>query len=467
MEKFKTIIYDALYKSRDRAYREYNNIARQQRLDEEKINKMQMKKLHDICAYAADKVPYYKRIIKKSELCVGPGEINYGAFRKLPILTKEILFNNYDSLIADAIDKRGSFVSESGGSTGTPVKFIQDKEYQDKALANKILYDAWAGYEHCQKKILLWGSMHDVMGEKESLRQQWGRWIKNEIWLDSFYMDDKIMEDYLEIINKNKPKLILAYAESIYELAKFIEKNDKKVFSPTSIMTSAGTLYPSMRGTIERIFNCPVFNRYGCREVGDIACECEVHKGLHVNPFTHYVEILKKDGSLAKQGEMGEVVVTSLSNFSMPLIRYALSDLAEWGESACSCGRNWPLIGKLYGRVSDSFVTRDGKIINSLVFYPIFADLESTKAQEWIKQFQVIQESYDNLRVLIVTHDSAKENIGDHSKDIDTIAKKIKVLMGAQCNIDFEVAKSIPPVPSGKRRYMISKVTNEMRENTR
>ena len=77
-------------------------------------------------------------------------------------------------------------------------------------------------------------------------------------------------------------------------------------------MTSAGILYPKYKELIEDVFHCPVFNRYGSREVGDIACDCEKHEGLHLNIFNHYIEIIDEEGKNCEPGKMGEIVVTTL-----------------------------------------------------------------------------------------------------------------------------------------------------------
>ena len=103
-------------------------------------------------------------------------------------------------------------------------------------------------------------------------------------------------------------------------------------------MVTAGTLFEPIRQTIESVFQAPVFNRYGSREVGDIACECEAHSGLHVALPTQFVEILRPDGTAAGPGEIGEIVVTSLTNFAMPLIRYRIGIVGHGRKSLVAAG---------------------------------------------------------------------------------------------------------------------------------
>lgn len=260
------------------------------------------------------------------------------------------------------------------------------------------------------------------------------------------------MRKYVEIINTVRPVQILAYVEAIYELAKFIEREGLKVWSPRAIMTSAGTLYGYMREVIERVFQAPVYNRYGSREVGDIACECEAHQGLHVCPLTHYVEILREDGTSAPPGEIGEVVVTSLINYAMPLIRYRIGDMAAWADHNCSCGRRWPLLKEVTGRTADTFISSSGRRVHGEYFTHL------VYFRDWVKKFQFVQESPDRIRLLVipaVPKNEINEIIAREKADIEA---KIQVAMGPECKLEIEVVDDIPASPSGKYRYTISKV---------
>jgi len=103
-----------------------------------------------------------------------------------------------------------------------------------------------------------------------------------------------------------------------------------------------------MREKVEEVFGCPVYNRYGSREVGDIAGECKYHQGLHVLPWGSYVEIVDEAGNLVEPGVEGRILVTCLTNYAMPLIRYDIGDRgALAGEFKCPCGRDGQMFARL------------------------------------------------------------------------------------------------------------------------
>jgi phenylacetate-CoA ligase len=332
------------------------------------------------------------------------------------------------------------------------VRLIQDAEYATWRSAVKILYNRWTGCKSGDIKLLLWGSERDIFFEKEKLKVRFGRWLRNEVWFNAFKMTPSDIDECLNTINTFKPVQILAYAESIYELARYIERKDLKVFSPNAIMSTAGTLYPKFRDTIERVLNAPVYNRYGSREVGDIACECNKHRGLHVSIPTHYVEIIKRDGSPTKQGEIGEIVITLLTNFAMPLIRYRIGDMGVWSEELCSCGRNWPLIKEIKGRVTDIFLTNNGDLIDGEFFTHLLY------FQDWVKKFQVIQEDYNYIKFIIAPYKKDSNNYLKQLNELAEIKDKVRQVMGEDCKIEFEFVNDIEKPTSGKYRYTISKV---------
>jgi phenylacetate-CoA ligase len=217
-------------------------------------------------------------------------------------------------------------------------------------------------------------------------------------------------------------------------------------------MVTAGTLFPEVRDKVEQVFGAPIFNRYGSREVGDMASECDHHHGLHVVPNTHYIEILREDGTPCEPGETGEIVVTLLSNYAMPLIRYRIGDRGAWATQACTCGRNLPLLERVEGRVVDIIRTLHGNVIDGTVFNKIFY------FRKWINKFQVVQEEADKFTISIVPEsmtDSPERKYADDLKDIQLMLEQT---MKHPVAIDFRFVPDIPPSASGKYRYIMSKV---------
>lgn len=405
-----------------------------------------------ILCHAYRHVPYYREIFTKAGIDPEKGVINTDVIRSIPLLDKDIIRQNHEALKSDDLAGRKWHENTSGGSTGEPVRFVQDKAYHEMSVAVKMLDDLWSGYGAGDRKVLLWGSERDLFEGRDRRRTRAGRWLRNEVALNAFRMTPSQMLDYVSTINSWKPVQILAYAGSIYELSCFIDREKLPVHMPKAIMSSAGVMEAFMRKTIERVFRAPVFDRYGSREVGDIACECDHHRGLHISAPTHYVEVLRAGGAPADAGESGEIVVTSLTNYAMPLIRYRIGDMGALSEEACPCGRGWPLLKKIAGRVTDTFLKEDGTQIHGEFFTHLFY------YQDWVKKFQVTQDTFDRIRVAIVQRNGSGRDRGSHGTELEDITKKIHAVMGRQCRVEFAFVDDIAPSPSGKYRYTISNI---------
>lgn len=453
MNIVKQKLYETQLSSQGKALQNLANLKDWQWLNEQDLKSLQERRLSALLLHAYKNVPYYRRQLKAAAACDGT-RVDLKRFRHLRLLDKETIRARFEELHSADLHQRQWYVNTSGGSTGDPVRFVQDKEYDDWTCALKLLDDSWSGREIGDRQIRLWGSERDLFLGGESMKTQVGRWIKNEKHLNAFRMTEQEMRDYLKIMNSYKPKQVLAYAESIYQLARFAEKQGLAVHRPRAVMTSAGTLFKPMREQIERTFGCPVFDRYGSREVGDIACECESHQGLHVSAPTHDVEILRPDGQPASPGEVGEIVVTLLTNYAMPIIRYRIGDMGAWSEKRCDCGRSYPLIGQLAGRVTDTFVTRDGGQVHGEYFTHLFY------YQSWLKKFQVVQEDYSRIRVYLIPEEAGEGAITErHGEALTDIRDKIAFVMGQGCEVIFEAVDDIPASQSGKFRYTMSLVS--------
>ena len=195
------------------------------------------------------------------------------------------------------------------------------------------------------------------------------------------------MHEFISILNISKPKLVVSYPEAIYCLAKFAENEGLSIIPQRAIMTAAGKLFPFMRRKIEQVFQCKVFDRYGSREVGDMACEIPGINGLWVAPWGNYLEIVDPEGNRVADGIEGDILVTSLTNYAMPLIRYNIGDRGVLSSPARIKDKYSQILQEVTGRSMDYFRTQNGAIINPGYF------MANLYYRDWIAQYQIIQKS--------------------------------------------------------------------------
>lgn len=414
-----------------------------------KLKKIQSDKLEKLLLHSYLNVPYYKKHLEDNKVIDKELNVNLSNFKKLPILTKNIIRDNYETLKSLDYKKRKAYENTSGGSTGEPLLLIQDKEYSDWNIANKIYLKTFGGQEIGDKEIRLWGSDRDLLEGKESLNIRFRNWFYNRREFNFFKVSDDDLLNYIKKWNRFKPAWIETYVQSIFEFAKYIKKNQFKLYSPRGILTSAGTLFPEIKDLIEEVFECKIYNRYGSREVGDVACSCEKDEGLHVSPWNHYLEILDDNYNEVKPGDIGKIYVTSLNNYSMPLIRYGIGDIGIWSEKkSCSCGRSAPMLKSVKGRIVDLFKTDN----NEFVYGGAFTHLLFHK--KWVKQFQFVQKDINLIKIKIVRNHPEEINV----EDIREVENNLKKIMGINCKVQWNYIDEIPPSKSGKYLYTKSEL---------
>jgi phenylacetate-CoA ligase len=410
---------------------------------------LQRERLKAVLLHAKRSVPYYSGLLGKHNVFDGDGEVDLDAFSKLPFLDKRVLKAEFENLKSTDLPRRSWHVDASGGSTGTPTKYVHDRMFEAWALATKHLFDEWTGFRFGERKIILWGSSRDIDGSASPFRTRLARWLRNERYLRAFGIGSSDMVGHARAIDGFRPVQVLAYAEIVYELSREILSRNMSIRPPRAVMTSAGVLYPAMRRAIEAAFRAPVFDRYGSREVGDIGCECERHAGLHIVAPCLYVEVVRPDGTPAGPGEDGEIVVTTLANYAMPLIRYRIGDIGAWAAAPCACGRSWPSLAHVSGRTCDVFITEAGTRISGLYF------VHQLRNKEWIGSFRLIQQTVDDVDVLI---EPASPEAPIDQASVDDIRSLIRTALGDRCRVNIEIVDQIEPLPSGKNMYVISKV---------
>ena len=411
----------------------------------EQLQRLQNEKLERLLLHTYENVPYYHRVLPEADV-IANNKVFLENFHKIPPLTKAIIRSEGENLYSADYKKRGGYFNTSGGSTGEPVKFIQDKHYCAWGFAGRFLFNSWAGKDVGQAELKLWGSERDILEGKDELKTLLRRWLFNTELLNTYRMSPEGMHEHIDRWNEVKPRQVWAYTDSMYKLSQFVANEKISVYTPGSIICTTAPLLPQARKHIEQTFRCKVFDQYGSREVGPVACECPAQEGLHIFTPIQRVEILDSNDQPVKGEDIGQIVITNLHNYSMPLIRYKIGDTSCFSNKPCSCGRGFPLLKEISGRVFAHFVKKDGSLVHSQFFVALFF------FKPWVKEFKVVQKHCDLIDISVALAGKADQN------DIDVITDKIKQVMGADCRVEFKFVEEIPPTASGKYLYTFSEV---------
>lgn len=395
----------------------------------EKLREYQKKKLQKLIKHCYDNVPYYQVLFDQIDIDTKKN-VSTNEFYKIPILTKKQIQENFAELLSKDVLKEQLILNSTGGSTGQPLNFYQDKQYANwRQSATIRAWKYFVGFQKDELEALIWGAEKDIgkgLGIKKVLYHVTREGI---LPLNTFDLDRKLIEKFLFYYNILKPKIFRGYASSLYFIATFVEENNLRIKSPNAIISSAEMLWPEMRKKIENVFNAKIFDSYGCREVSQIATECQMHNGLHIVMENQYVELIEN-----------QVIVTNLNNYCMPLIRYKIGDIAEKiTDSICECGRGSSRLIGLKGRESEMIVLPNGKIIHGEYFTHLFYGLFSTS------DFSV---EYNNRHgSLTIKCNNISE---DDKKSITNLIKKDFNLT----DIKFERLISVNKTSSGKYRFI-------------
>jgi phenylacetate-CoA ligase len=421
---------------------------RTQWLNRDKLMTLQRTKLQHLLDYAYQYVPYYQRTFDDAGFKPGDFQQDLSSLYKIPILTKEIIRKNWDQLVTTEPERRRHISKRStSGSTGKPLIFMQDNDFRDYVTADLQRHMSWGGWKLGDLHAFFWGKPKKQTMQKK-LRSHLTDWVWNRFIINAFSVNDEVMIAFAKRLHRQKVKIIFGYPSCLYHFARFLQSSPFQGITFESIFSSAEVLIPSERKFIEDTFQCRIFDRYGTTELGALACECQEHTGYHISSENSYIEILK-NLQPAEPDEVGDIVVTNLNNLGMPFIRYNSGDAGAWSsDNDCPCGRAFPMLKTIEGRISDSFKTQDGRTI-----FTHFSSGFQCLTDPTIKQFQVVQKSLDKMIVRLILYGEIPQSA------LDVISKDFRDVFGENVKVEFEFPNEIPLLPSGKHQYAISELS--------
>ena len=426
------------------------------------VQALHEERLTALLRHAWGTTAYYRRVLAEAGVVRDGGAVvDLSRFTDIPFLTKDVIRDQFDSLTSRALPQgRRAYANSSGGSTGQPTRFLQDNHYWDVNVATKLFHFEWFGKGLGDRELKIWGSEYDLLKGREGIVPRAKAWLYNRRSEQCFALPAERVEEIVAAINGFRPKLIWAYRDGIDVVAQDINRRGLSVHRPAAVFVGGGTIYPHVLESVGRAFGAPVVNHYGSREMGDVACQCPEREGLHVSAHSHKVEIVDRDGRPVVDQE-GEVVVTSLHNYAMPLIRYRIGDQAEALSAWCRCGRGTPMIGPVSGRVMERLVSARGDSVDAMYLIHLVGVVAN---DGFVRRFQVVQEAPDRLVINIVLEDGFTP--ASVEPRLPPISEKIRLLMGPACRVDYHFVDGIPLTRSGKHPYVVRRRAATVAEPT-
>lgn len=402
----------------------------------EDLEVLQFMRLKALLIHAYENVPYYRRLFQ--QVGFAPHQLrNLAELQALPVLTKTDIQRNLKDLVARNFGAHQLRQDATGGSTGRPLIFYRDHQadlWIDEAARR---FRRWVGYLPEDKLGLIWGADRDVPSE----------FPPNQRWLNSFRLAPEKIDAFIQELQAWQPRALRGYASSLYFVAAYIQQKFGQLPAPLAgaLESSAEKLWDWQRPVIEQAFGAKVFDAYGSREIPALGCECDQHAGLHVYSDLRYIEVLK-DGKPALPGEAGSLVITDLLNYGMPLIRYEIGDVGEFLAEACPCGRGFPLLKDIKGRVTSTITAPNGAYIHGEYFTHLFYN------QPGVAAFQVRQRALDRIEVAI------QPAAGFDPALMPELLGRMQAHVGPEVHLTWQTVAEIPPAPSGKYHFTISDV---------
>lgn len=386
-------------------------------MDREVRKSLQSYRLKELVWYVYDNVPFYRK--KFNEMGLSPRDIRgIEDIEKLPFTTKNDLRDNYPFGLFAVPMEQIVRIHASSGTTGKPtvVGYTQED------------IDIWS--EVMARSLVSSGAT------KNSIIQNAYGYGLFTGGLGIHYGAERIGATVIPISGGNTARQILIMQDfgsdvltctpsySLY----LAEELEKKGVKRSDINLKYGVFgaepwSEGMRNEIERRLNIKAINIYGLSEIigPGVANECLEQAGLHIYDDHFYPEIIDPaTGNHVKEGEKGELVLTTLTKKGIPLIRYRTRDLTRFLPGECKCGRTHPKIDRIMGRTDDMLIIRGVNV------FPSQIEEVLVQIEEVAPHYQIIVDRVHNLDVLTVMVEVSEKVFSDEIKKLEMIEKKIQ-----------------------------------------
>jgi len=406
-------------------------------LSREQLRLYQRQQFNAMVQHAVEQTDFYR---EKYRGILGPDFDSLPSdSEELPVLTKQEVMQQRDTMVAGGLGQAGLKLGYTGGSTGKPLAFYYTDEKIERMRAGMMRSYRWAGWQQGDRVLNFWGARHQKNNKTRKHSKPFDklrRYAAAEQTLGAYEFSETDLLIWARYVQSWKPVLLQGYASILAELALLVQRKNMRMPSTIKgVFSTAEVLYDWQRVAIESAFSCTVFNQYGCREVPNIGLQCS-QGNFHI-----FSDLVKLE-SMPLDGEH-RLLVTSLTNRVMPMIRYELGDLGRLKAGRCSCGSPFPLLELDVCRKNDMIVTPGGRKIYPSYFVHLLDGIDG------IKQFQFVQTGPGDIALSLCARQEVVDVVGA------AVTSRVHADLGGDMFLQVQRVRYIPRSRSGKHRFVI------------
>jgi phenylacetate-coenzyme A ligase PaaK-like adenylate-forming protein len=345
---------------------------------------------------------------------------------QIPILrTHHLKQSRPDELVMRGVDFAQCETVNTSGTSGTPLTVYLGPAEQrlHRIVAWRILFEH--GFRWTDRTL----EIRMALG-KRFFMQKWGLAPKD--WVSIV----EPPESWARLLAERRHQVVVSCPSALEALARVVEELKLDIVPPRIIISDSEVLTPEVRRIIRRALGTDPVDVFGTVELSNFAWQCERRDRFHVSADTHIVEVA------APPGETGPMIVSALGMYTMPIIRYDTGDLAQTGTHVCGCGRNLPLLARMYGREADAVTLADGRQI----FWPFFFEILSGYQQ--LRRWQVVQAGPRSLKIRMVLAER-------DASFIPRLRADLQESLPSEVELEFVPLDEIPLAPGEKLRLVI------------
>lgn len=374
--------------------------------------------------------------------------LDEAGWANVPFLTRRTLQDQGKRLLSGDIPQvmQPFKHTKSSGSTGMPVEVYQPSTKNPMMYATAVFEPLIHGADFSGKTAAI-----RVLRNQDPLKPvrgaDWGGPISVLLRTgpSAAIASETDPEQQADWVIAEKPHILQMFPSSLEALLPVLKAKGAALDNLAYFRTLGEQLPERIREDVRTLFDRRIVDSYSAQEVGLIAIQCPEHDHYHLVHDMIFTEVLRDDGTPCAPGEVGRVVVTDLFNPAFPLIRYEVGDFAEMGEP-CDCGRTWPVINRVMGRVRNLITFPDGHRE-----WPRAPSRDISNAIP-MAQYQIVQKAIDKLHVNLVMKRPLTE---DDRKQVIAITK---AKLGKVFDISVAEVSAIERSASGKYEEFKSEI---------